>query len=173
MRVFIGIGGNVADPFWGPPLAVLTAATAALGSHGIAVLRRSRWYLSAAVPASDQPPCTNAVLEVAPDREPEALLQALHAVEAAFGRRRGAANAARTVDLDLVAYGDLVRADPHGLQLPHPRMHRRAFVLKPLAELAPDWRHPVSGKGIAALLAALPAEEWAIAIGDQLQGAPG
>lgn len=95
MRVFIGIGGNVADPFWGPPVAVLTAATEALSGHGIPLLGRSRWYLSAAVPPSDQPPCTNAVLEVAPDREPDALLQALHAVEAAFGRRRGAVNAAR------------------------------------------------------------------------------
>lgn len=173
MRVFIGIGGNVADPFWGPPLAVLTVATAALGRHGIAVLRRSRWYHSAAVPASDQSPCTNAVLEVAPDREPAALLQALHAVEAAFGRHRGVVNAARVLDLDLVAFGDLVRAGTDGLQLPHPRMHRRAFVLKPLAELAPDWRHPVSGKGIAELLAAVPVDEWAVAIEDQVRDTPG
>ncbi len=173
MRVFIGIGGNLADPLWGPPVAVLTAATEALSGHGIGLLGRSRWYLSAAVPPSDQPPCTNAVLEVAPDREPEVLLQALHAVEAAFGRRRGAANAARILDLDLVAFGDLVRADADGLQLPHPRMHERAFVLKPLAELAPDWRHPVSGKGIAELLAAVPAEQWAVPVEDRLADAPG
>ena len=173
MRVFIGIGGNVADLFWGPPLAVLTAATVALGRHGIALLGRSRWYLSAAVPASDQPPCTNAVIEVVPDREPEALLEALHAVEAAFGRKRGVANAARILDLDLIAYGDLVRAEADGLQLPHPRMHVRAFVLKPLAELAPAWRHPVSGKGIAELLAALPAAEWAVPVEDPAPGAPG
>lgn len=173
MRVFIGIGGNVPDPFWGAPLAVLTAATAALSRHGIAVLRRSRWYLSAAVPASDQSPCTNAVLEVAADREPEALLQALHAVEATFGRRRGVVNAARVLDLDLIAFGDLVQGGTNRLQLPHPRMHRRAFVLKPLAELAPDWRHPVSGKRIAELLAAVPADEWAIAIEDRVRDTPG
>lgn len=173
MRVFIGIGGNVADPFWGPPVAVLTAATEALGRHGIPLLGRSRWYLSAAVPPSDQPPCTNAVLEVAPDREPDALLQALHAVEAAFGRQRGAANAARILDLDLVAFGNLVRADADGLQLPHPRMHQRAFVLKPLAELAPDWRHPVSGRGIAELLAAVPSEQWAVPVEDPVADAPG
>ncbi|MBX3518003.1 MAG: 2-amino-4-hydroxy-6-hydroxymethyldihydropteridine diphosphokinase [Rhodospirillales bacterium] len=173
MRVFIGIGGNVADPFWGPPVAVLTAATEALSGHGIPLLGRSRWYLSAAVPPSDQPPCTNAVLEVAPDREPDALLQALHAVEAAFGRRRGAVNAARILDLDLVAFGDLVRADADGLQLPHPRMHQRAFVLKPLAELAPDWRHPVSRRGIAELLAAVPAEQWAVPVEDSVADAPG
>ncbi|VUX47457.1 2-amino-4-hydroxy-6-hydroxymethyldihydropteridinepyrophosphokinase [Candidatus Defluviicoccus seviourii] len=173
MRVFIGIGGNVADPFWGPPVAVLTAATEALGGHGIALLGRSRWYLSAAVPPSDQAPCTNAVLEVAPDREPEVLLQALHAVEAAFGRQRGVANAARILDLDLVAFGDLVRTDADGLQLPHPRMHQRAFVLKPLAELAPDWRHPVSGRGIAELLAAVPAEQWAVPVEDSVADAPG
>lgn len=173
MRVFIGIGGNLADPLWGPPVAVLTAATEALSGHGIGLLGRSRWYLSAAVPPSDQPPCINAVLEVAPDREPEALLQALHAVEAAFGRRRGAANAARILDLDLVAFGDLVRTDADGLQLPHPRMHERAFVLKPLAELAPDWRHPVNGKGIAELLAAVPAEQWAVPVEDRAADAPG
>lgn len=166
MRVFVGIGGNVSDPFWGAPVAVLTAAIASLRRHGLAVLRRSRWYLSAAVPASDQPPCTNGILEVAPSIEPAALLTVLHAVEAEFGRTRAAANAARTLDLDLLAYGDLVRDDAAGLRLPHPRLHVRAFVLKPLAELAPDWRHPVSGKAIAELLAVLPDEEWAVAIED-------
>ena len=80
------------------------------------------------------------------------------ALEAAAGRVRSAPNAARVLDLDIVAMGDLVRDAPDPI-LPHPRAHERAFVLVPLAELAPGWVHPVLGKNVAALIAALPAQE--------------
>lgn len=87
---------------------------------------------------------------------PQDLLQALHDVEAEYGRIRGARNASRTLDLDLLAYRDLVIDEPGGVNLPHPRLAERAFVLQPLAELAPCWRHPVTGLTPAEMLAGLP-----------------
>jgi 2-amino-4-hydroxy-6-hydroxymethyldihydropteridine diphosphokinase len=82
-------------------------------------------------------------------------------VEAAFGRRRGRPNDARTLDLDLIAIDGIVRSSPDPV-LPHPRAHLRAFVLAPLAEVAPDWVHPVTGLTASALLAALPPQDIAL-----------
>lgn len=154
--MFIGIGGNLESPRLGPPLAVVSAAVAALPAAGLKVLRCSRWYLSAAVPPSDQPDFVNGVLEVESPLHPAALLNALHAVEAAFGRERSVRDAARILDLDLLDYRGRVSDGNDGPILPHPRMHLRAFVLRPLAELAPRWRHPVLHRSAAELLAALP-----------------
>jgi 2-amino-4-hydroxy-6-hydroxymethyldihydropteridine diphosphokinase len=84
------------------------------------------------------------------------LLTLLHRIEDDFGRRRGALNAPRTLDLDLLAYGDEVSAPGEWPSLPHSRLHERAFVLLPLAEVAPRWRHPVFGVSVSALIKALP-----------------
>jgi 2-amino-4-hydroxy-6-hydroxymethyldihydropteridine diphosphokinase len=162
--VFVGIGGNLWSRAHGAPPQVLDAAFAVLLAGGIGVRRRSRWYRSAAWPPSDQPDYANGVLELAAVLPPRRLLAALHDVERQFGRLRGARNAARVLDLDLLAYGDLVSVDDGGLQLPHPRLHERAFVLQPLAELAPGWRHPVSGASIAEMITHLPAGQWATPI---------
>ena len=90
--------------------------------------------------------------------DPAVLLAHLLEIETACGRERGAPNAARTLDLDIIALGDLVRHSPDPI-LPHPRADLRAFVLAPLADVAPDWVHPVLGLTAAALLAALPPQE--------------
>ena len=103
----------------------------------------------------------NAVAEVATDLGPEALLALLHSVEERFGRVRRERNEARVLDLDLLAFGDLVTDTPGGLVLPHPRLHLRAFVLLPLADLAPGWRHPATGRPIRELIAELPAGQEA------------
>ena len=86
-----------------------------------------------------------------------ALLETLHRIEAAFGRVRDAVNAPRVLDLDLLAHGDLISTD--WPLLPHPRLHERAFVLRPLADVAPNWRHPRLGLDIPAMLAAIGPEQ--------------
>ena len=161
--ILIGIGGNLPSPALGPPQSVLQAAVAALADAGVSPLRRSAWYRSCPEPPSDQPPFVNGVLQVASPLPPDELLALLHTVEAGFGRVRAERNAARVLDLDLLAYGRRVTVPgAPGAILPHPRLHQRAFVLVPLVELAPDWRHPVSGLPAAMLLAMLPGDHGVV-----------
>src|SRR5260221_5406165 len=154
--VLIGLGANL--PSWaGGPRDTLEAAIRDLESAGVSTLQRSRWFSSPAWPPSDQPPYVNGVIAVATALDPTALLTLLHRIEATFGRVRGTPNAARPLDLALLAYGDRVQAPRPGAGpvLPHPRLAERAFVLLPLAEVAPDWRHPATGQPIQALIQAL------------------
>jgi 2-amino-4-hydroxy-6-hydroxymethyldihydropteridine diphosphokinase len=154
--IYIGLGANLANPVHGAPLQTLAAAVRALEVAGITIIRRSPWYESAPIPASDQPWFVNGVVEVGSDLPPEALLQSLHRVETAFGRVRSEPNAPRTLDLDLLDYAGTIRNGDVPPILPHPRLLDRAFVLLPLRDIAPGWRHPVSGSTVAALIAALP-----------------
>jgi 2-amino-4-hydroxy-6-hydroxymethyldihydropteridine diphosphokinase len=159
-RVFIALGANLEHPVYGPPRRALEAALEELARRGVVVRRVSAWYRTAPVPASDQPWYVNAVAEVATDLGADALLARMHEVEDAFGRIRTVPNAARLIDLDLLDFhGEIAPGGPGRAILPHPRMESRAFVLKPLADLAPDWRHPRTGASIPALLAALPADQ--------------
>lgn len=153
--ILIGIGSNLPAAPAATPLETAQAALPALAAPHLHPVACSSWYESAPVPASDQPWFVNAVAMVAADIEPETLLARMLAVEARFGRRRGARNAARTLDLDLLDYDGLVIATPR-LTLPHPRLHERRFVLEPLCEIAPGWRHPQLGATAAELLARLP-----------------
>ena len=158
--VFIGAGANLSHPIHGAPRPTLEAAFEELGRRGAKVVRVSPWYRTAPVPASDQPWYVNAVAEVVTKLAPDRLLGVLHEVEQDFGRVRTVANAARMIDLDLLDFrGETAAGGPGKAILPHPRMAVRAFVLRPLADLAPSWRHPVSGTPIQALLAAMPADQ--------------
>jgi 2-amino-4-hydroxy-6-hydroxymethyldihydropteridine diphosphokinase len=145
----VALGGNLAGDFTSQE-ALLEAALAKFPQAGLPVLARSRWWRSAAWPDPKGNEYRNGVAIVEANGPASAVLEALFAIERSFGRMRGVPNAPRTLDLDLLAYGREV-IDTPGLILPHPRAHERLFVIGPLAEIAPGWRHPVSGLTAAAL----------------------
>lgn len=151
--ILVALGSSLGFAGRGPAGNIIGA----LGALArVASLRaRSRLYASPAWPDPADPAFVNAVAAIDATLSPEALLAALQAIEAGFGRRRaGPANGPRTLDLDIIDYHGLVR--PAGAApptLPHPRMEERDFVLAPLAEVAPDWIHPISGRPVRALLA--------------------
>ncbi len=162
--ILIGIGANLVGPDGSPPLATCQRAAAALdGLPGLRLRALSRWYLTDPVPPSGQPSYVNAVAvlraeRLSADPEPGALLATLQAIEARAGRVRGERNAARSLDLDIIAMGEggqTVRSAPDPV-LPHPRAHLRAFVLVPLLDVAPSWAHPVLGRSAGELLRGLP-----------------
>ncbi|HWE73053.1 MAG TPA: 2-amino-4-hydroxy-6-hydroxymethyldihydropteridine diphosphokinase [Stellaceae bacterium] len=162
--ILIALGANLPSPVGGPQ-QTLAAALEQLEAGAVHIATRSRWYRTAPVPASDQPWFVNGVARVETVLQPSALLDVLQQVERAFGRQRSVANAARTLDLDIIDYDNRVE-NTSELTLPHPRMQDRAFVLLPLAEIARGWRHPVLDKTVEALISALPPEQKAEPIDD-------
>ncbi len=157
--ILIALGANLPGPCGESPLATCRSAAEALhGLSGLRLMRLSRWYATAPIPASDQPFYINGLAWLEGDADPAQLLARLHAIEARAGRVRGAVNGPRVLDLDIIAMGEMRRATPDPV-LPHPRMQDRAFVLLPLVELAPSWRHPVLGRTAGELLSALPHQD--------------
>jgi 2-amino-4-hydroxy-6-hydroxymethyldihydropteridine diphosphokinase len=161
--VIIALGSNLTGGYRSSR-DLLEAAVARLAGSGLDVTRRSRWWRSAAWPDRSAPDYLNGVVLVETDRSPHEVMSALLVVEAAFGRRRTAPNAPRTLDLDLIAHGRQILAGAD-LTIPHPRAAERRFVMGPLAEVAPDWTHPVTGLTAAHLAAKAPigteaAPEW-------------
>lgn len=147
IRAYVALGANLGDP-----LVTVRAAIDDLRRVARSTLVAvSPLYRTAPVGLANQPDFINGVAVLDTLLSPDALLQALFAIEAQHGRTRAFHHAPRTLDLDLLLYGDLTRHDPH-LILPHPRMHERAFVLMPLADLAPQLHIPGRGT-VAALLA--------------------
>jgi len=151
--ILIGFGGNLPSPA-GDAVATCRAALAVLPTLGVDVLEVSPLYRSAPVPPSDQPWFINGVASLRTSLGAAGLLAQLHVLEVRFGRARSVRNAARPLDLDLLAYGDEIHTGD--VQVPHPRMHLRGFVLAPLADLAPGWRHPILRETAVELLAKLP-----------------
>jgi 2-amino-4-hydroxy-6-hydroxymethyldihydropteridine diphosphokinase len=152
LQIFIALGANIPSAS-GPPQATLKAALATLQERGVQILDVSTFRQTEAWPDPADPTFTNAVARIETKLQPFALLGLLHEVETAFGRKRSVPNSRRSLDLDLIDYRSRIE---HGaVELPHPRMAGRRFVLEPLAEIAPGWRHPVSGQTVEALLAAL------------------
>lgn len=157
--ILVALGANLPDPQGRPPRATCEAAVQAVAAlPGLRLGAVSRWYRSAPVPPSGQPDYVNGVARLEGEADPAWLLARLHEIEARFGRVRGVANAARTLDLDILAMGEVLRDAPDPV-LPHPRMADRGFVLLPLAEVAPGWTHPRLRRSVAHLIAALPPQD--------------
>jgi 2-amino-4-hydroxy-6-hydroxymethyldihydropteridine diphosphokinase len=149
--VLVALGGNIKDEFASCE-ALLEAALDRFPLFGLTVVKRSRWWRSASWPDPTAPDYLNGLAIVETALSPHETMTALHGLERTFGRRRTVRNAPRTLDLDLISHGRTVIAQGD-LILPHPRAAERLFVMGPLAEIAPDWRHPASGETAAALAA--------------------
>lgn len=173
------MGGNLPSDA-GAPAETLRAALDALAGGGAQVQAVSAFYHTPCFPAGAGPDYVNAAARIESGDSPQQVLEMLHAVEARFGRERVQRWGRRTLDLDLIAAGDIVlpdrqvyaewqaldpaqqaRAAPDQLILPHPRMQDRAFVLIPLADIAPDWCHPVLRRTVRQMVQALPAKDRA------------
>ncbi len=149
--MIVALGGNMSDSYASCE-SLLEAALARFPQAGLPVLARSGWWRSAAWPDPTAPEYRNGVVIVEANGSPRDTLGILLAIETAFARERTARNAPRTLDLDLIAHGRQVIDEP-GLAVPHPRAHERLFVMGPLAEIAPDWTHPVWAETARALAA--------------------
>ena len=154
--ILIGIGSNLEGP-WGPPQEAVRRAFAALDEQPLRLLKASRASVTAPYGRTDQPDFVNAVADIGTSLGPRPLLEHLQAIERSAGRVRALHWGPRTLDLDLLDYHGLVVTGDDGreyrpLLLPHPGIPERAFVLRPIAEIAPDWRHPVLGETAGTLL---------------------
>ena len=172
--ILVAIGGNVTS-FSGRPEQTITHSIVDIYQRIGSPIGVSRLYRTPAFPTGSGPDFVNAAVAVRSDKSPDEILAILHDIEADHGRERKERWGARTLDLDLIAVGEKVLPDretydrwrlldadqqrtqsPNQLILPHPRMQDRAFVLVPLADVAPDWRHPILGKSVAEMLSDLP-----------------
>ena len=173
----VALGANLSSAA-GPPARTLVAAVAALARAGPTIRAVSRFYATPCFPAGAGPDYVNAAVRIATTLPPDRLLAVLHGVEARFGRQRRRRWGQRTLDLDLICMGDMVLPDaatlrawidlpaadqarqaPERLLLPHPRLQDRAFVLAPMADLVPGWRHPLLDRTVAGMYAALTGKE--------------
>lgn len=149
--VYLALGSNLGDR-----AAELRAAIRNLESRDLRIVRVSSVWETAPMYLENQPQFLNAVVEAETQLYPMRLLLRVANIELEMGRKRDVANGPRNIDIDVLLYGSSV-VDLPALQIPHPRLHERAFVLQPLAELAPGLRHPKMDKSVSELLAAVPA----------------
>ena len=157
--ILVAIGANLASAEGRTPLETCRWAAGQLAQlPGLELRKVSRWFATEPLPASDQPRFVNGAAWLSGAVEPCRMLEMLQAIEAAAGRTRGAPNAARTLDLDLLAMDGLVLATPR-LVLPHPRLQDRAFVLAPLRDVRPDWTHPMLHLSVSTMLAAVSGQD--------------
>lgn len=154
--ILIALGANLTSQH-GTPQKTLVAAKIALEKRGIRIIGQSRTWLTAPVPFDpDQDWFHNEVAQVETDLPARDLLETMLAIEKEFGRVRTQKNASRILDLDLIAYNDEIIKEGDTLIVPHPRMHERLFVLKPLEDISKKWNHPITGQNVADMIHDLP-----------------
>ena len=150
--IFIALGANLPSRY-GTPAETLKAAERAIAARGVKVVKSSRIWQTAPVPFDpDQDWYHNSVIAVETNLEADDLLQNMLDIEEEFGRIRGVKNAPRILDLDLIAYHDEIIMNDERLIVPHPRMHERLFVLKPLFDINDKWNHPKTGHDVAYMI---------------------
>lgn len=174
MNILVALGSNLSDDL-AESLNVVERAIEILSLNSIKLSNKSQIYQTPAFPAGAGPDFINCVLAAETELSPDVLLSDIHAIEAKLGRVRSKRWGQRAIDIDLLSYGNLVKPSedivndwiamalsdqmkraPEHLLLPHPRIQDRAFVLVPMADVAPDWRHPVLGKTTLEMRDALP-----------------
>ncbi len=179
IHALVALGANIPSRF-GTPAETLQAALRRLETAPLHLECASRLYSTPCFPIGSGPDYVNSAATISGPADAHAVLNALNALEAEFGRKRGTRWGRRTLDLDLIAFGDSVLPDPETygmwrdltpeaqrlrvpeeLVLPHPRLQDRAFVLVPLLEIAPEWKHPVTGLTVAQMHDSLPESEKA------------
>jgi 2-amino-4-hydroxy-6-hydroxymethyldihydropteridine diphosphokinase len=158
-KAYIAFGANLPYANHSPADTIMKACDAMKG-RGVILIGLSRLWQSPAWPDPSAPAYVNAVAEISTALPPFALLHVLRSIEQKFGRQRSARNAPRTLDIDILSYGK-ARIQTQHLQIPHPRLAVRTFVLLPLFDIAPHWRYPGTGQPLSALIRALPKESKA------------
>ena len=152
--IFVGLGANLPSKF-GEPKDTLVKAKEAMEERGLKIMSTSRMYLTEPVPVSDNPWYHNEVVSIETALSTSELLQTLNIIEEQFGRVRTVKNVPRILDLDIIAYNEIM-TNTESLVIPHPRMHERAFVLYPLRDISPNWTHPELDKTVDELIDVLP-----------------
>ena len=141
-KIIIGVGGNIKSNDGAHPLHVAKKAINHLNTYSIEVTGQSSWYVSEPIPKSDQPNFFNCIVFANTILNELDVLKSLHQIEQEFGRIRKKVNEARVIDLDLIDYSNKILTNDK-IIIPHPRAHTRRFVMEPLAELNPNWIHPI------------------------------
>jgi len=154
--ILIGLGSNLDGP-WGPPSSILRRAIGCLDSSGCCLISASALVRTSPYGKTDQPDFLNAVARITTRKTPEALLDYLQSIETQAGRRPAERWGPRPLDLDILDFNGIVRDTPPPV-LPHPGIPHRPFVLRPIMEIAPRWRHPVLGRTAAQMLEPLQAQ---------------
>jgi len=149
--IIIAIGSNLESNFFGSSIEICNKSVELIKNSGVQIIDQSSWYETAPIPMSSQPNYINGVVSVQTQLSAEDLLLKLLSIEKQMGRVRKKRNGARIIDLDLICYSDDV-IKSKVLTLPHPKLSERAFVVRPIFEIAPNWKHPISGQMVNEIL---------------------
>ena len=150
-KIIIGIGGNLKSDDGDHPIKVAMKAIRFLEDYSIEITNQSSWYETEPIPRSDQPNFFNCIIFANTILDELDVLKSLHEIEYILGRRRVLTNESRVIDLDLIAYSNKILRNKK-IIVPHPRAHKRRFVMEPLAELDKNWVHPILNKNVSEIL---------------------